>query len=439
VLPQGIDLDLVATVLVVDDGAERAVWCEVELVVITREQSDAIRAAIASELNIDNDHVRLSLSHNHAGPPPTSWDWATEGKDTLELFYASLPSRLAGAARQAAMSMRPARVGWARGENHVAVNRRETAPGGRPITGVNPDGAIDPDLLVLRIDGLDGEPIGSIAGYTMHPTFLGPTNTLLSPDWPGHMRHLVERVTGVPCLFAQGAAGDIGPGPKGFRDDLRAVRALGAQVGAEATRVFYSIETPDVRFEHERVQESGAPLGLWRSVSLETPEPVVRARAVDIELPLREQLPLAEADRRVLESQEQLRHLRNSNAPDSEVEAATFVVKRATMTRSRSLSYAGRKSTMMELHMLQIGPVVFVGVEGEPFSATGLRVKEESPFAATWFGGYTGGWAGYIPTPEEVDRGGYEVDTSPFARHAATVLEEQVLTSLRSFWTDGKP
>jgi len=24
-----------------------------------------------------------------------------------------------------------------------------------------------------------------------------------------------------------------------------------------------------------------------------------------------------------------------------------------------------------------------------------------SPFPATWFGGYTGGWAGYIPTPEE--------------------------------------
>ena len=64
VLPEGVDRDLLATVLVVDDGIERAAWCEAELVIISRPESDAIRAAMARELDIDTEHVRVSISHN---------------------------------------------------------------------------------------------------------------------------------------------------------------------------------------------------------------------------------------------------------------------------------------------------------------------------------------------------------------------------------------
>ena len=79
VLPDGVDQDLVATVLVVSDGGETAAFCELEVVVISRAESDAIRAAVAAELNIAPDQVRASISHNHAGPPPRSWSWTTEG------------------------------------------------------------------------------------------------------------------------------------------------------------------------------------------------------------------------------------------------------------------------------------------------------------------------------------------------------------------------
>lgn len=430
VLPDGVDLDLFATVLVVDDGIERAAYCELEVVIVSRAESDVIRAAVGRELEIDAAHVRVCISHNHAGPPPSAWNWTKLGQDALDNYYALLPSLVEGAARAARLAMRPARVGWGRGESHVAVNRRETSPTGRTVTGVNPDGEIDPDLLVLRIDGLDGEPIGSIGGYTMHPTFLGPSNRVVSSDWPGQMRRVVEQVTGAPMLFAQGATGDIGPGPKGFTDNLRALRAVGGQVGCEAARVYLSLDLPAVRYEHDRVQESGAPLSLWKAVPLEEETPVVRARSVWIDLPLAEQMTIDEAEGRVAAAQELLDELKANGAPSSEIEAATFVTKRANMTLFRSTAYYGKTSTSVELHLLQIGPVVFAGVEGEPFSATGKRIKAESPFPVTWFGGYTGGWAGYVPTPEELSRKGYEVDTSPFAENAATVLADQVLAAL---------
>lgn len=432
-LPEGVDRDLLATVLVVDDGVERAAFCEAELVIVSREESDAIRAAVAAELEIAPANVRMSISHNHAGPPPGSWNWAGDGMEPLRRYYATLPDRIAGAARAAKLAMRPARIGWGRGESHVAVNRREPGPSGRVVTGVNPDGEIDPEVLVVRIDGDDGATIGTIVGYTMHPTFMGPPNRLISPDWPGHMRHTVEQVTGAPCLFAQGATGDVGPGPRGFRDDLRALRALGGQVGCEAARVALSLDIPAVRYEHKRVQESGAPLSLWKAIPVEEEPPVVRARDVSLELPVAEQ-PSPEAARNDVDAaRRRLDELRSSGAPAGEVEAATFVVKRATMALNRVEMYHGRETADVTMHLLRIGPVVFAGVEGEPFCGTGRRVKAASPFPATWFGGYTGGWAGYIPTPEAFPQGGYEVETSPFAAEAADELEAQVIAALRAF------
>lgn len=433
VLPDGIATDLYATVLVVEDGVERAAYCELEIVILSRDEANAIRAAVAGALEIDTDHVRVCISHNHAGPPPSAWNWTRLGQEALDTYFAALPSIVEGAAREALFALKPARIGWGRGESHVAVNRRETSPTGRTVTGVDFDGEIDPDVLVVRIDGIDGAPIGSIGCYTMHPTFLGPVNRVVSSDWPGQMRNVVESVTGAPMLFAQGATGDVGPGPKGFRDDLKALRSVGGQVGCEAARVYLSMNIPAVRYEHERVQESGAPLSLWKAIPVDEPPAVVRARSIWIDLPLAEQLTIDEAEGRVAAAQQHLDDLKASDAPDSEVEAATFVTKRANMTLSRSRMYYGKASAKVELHLLQLGPVVFAGIEGEPFNATGKRIKAASPFPATWFGGYTGGWAGYVPTPEELARKGYEVDTSPFAENAATVLADQVIAALEEF------
>lgn len=430
VLPDGVEQKLVATVLVVSDGHETAAFVELELVVISRAESAAIQQAVASELGIHPEQVRASISHNHNGPPPSAWDWIEQGIDALTAYYVTIPFLCAAAARAAQLAQRSAHVGWGRGECFTAVNRRETAPGGRTVTGVNPGGRIDPEVLVVRIDDAAGAPIAAIVGYTMHPTFLGPTNKLLSPDWPGHMRRVFEQATGAVCLFAQGATGDIGPGPKGFTDRIDHVRAIGGQVGCEAARVWFGIDVPPVRYEHERIWESGASLGKWKAVPLPDPDPVVRTMATTVELPLRPHMPVHEARAQLDEVLGTLNRLKADGAPDAEIEAATFATKRANMALTRSTLYAGQTSTPVALHLLQIGPIVFAGCEGEPFSQTGMKIKAGSPFEATWFGGYTGGWAGYVPTREEFPRGGYEVDTSPFTIDAADALAAGTIAAL---------
>jgi hypothetical protein len=382
------------------------------------------------------------VTHNHAGPPPSAWNWTREGQAALDGYYALLPEYAAGAARVARASLRPARVAAGSGESQVAVNRREIAPDGRPVTGVNPEGPIDPQVFVLRIDGMEGGPLAAVVGYTMHPTTLGPGNRLISPDWPGHLKRTVETITGATCLFAQGATGNIGPGPDGFTDDVGVVRRLGGQVGCEAARVYLGLQPPAVRHRHERVWESGAPLGKWTREPLPDPDPVVRVMSREVMLPLIAQPPLSDAQARVDEAQRRLDDLKQRAAPAVEIEAATFATKRANMTLSRAQAYGGRESFPVELHLLQIGPAVLVGTEGEPFVEIGLEIKAGSPWPATWVGGYTGGWAGYIPTPDAYPQRGYEVDTSPFAPEAAGRLVAETLAALqdlRGSATPGEP
>ena len=392
--PEGIETDLWSTVLVLEDGRARAAIVDLDLVTISTQESQAIAAEVAGILGIARDAVRVSVTHNHTGPPPSRSDWRG-GTEALQRYYRSLPEFSAGAARIALANLRPARIAIGSGQSRVAVNRREDAPGGRIATGVNFGGTIDPEVFVLRIDDTDAAPLAAIVGYTMHPTTAGPTFRRITADWPGHLKRTVERLTGATCVFAQGATGNVGPGPEGYTDDAEVVRRLGALVGYEASRVHLALRVPAVEFVHERIWESGAPLGKWTSRPAASPEPAVRTRAVQLTLPLREQPAPAEAEAR---------------------------------------AYHGRTEHAVTLHMLRIGPAVLAGIPCEPFAEIALAIKAKSPFPHTWFGGYTGGWAGYIPIASEYRRGGYEVDTTPFAPEAADRVVEGTLAALREFY-----
>jgi len=432
VFAEGIETDLWATVLVADDGRERAAIVDLDLVIITTEESQAIAAAVARVLGIRAEAVRVSVTHNHTGPPPSRWDWL-EGTDELRRYYETLPAFAAGAARMALQGLRPARLGAGTGESRVGMNRREMSPGGRMATGVNLGGTTDPQVFVVRIDTMDGAPLAAIVGYTMHPTTAGPTFRRITADWPGHLKRTVEQLTGATCLFAQGATGNVGPGPEGFTDDARVLRRLGTLVGCEAARVYLGLRVPPVEFVHERVWESGAPLGKWTSRPLPAPDPVVRTQTVELRLPLRPQPPVAEAEARLVDAQRKLQGLVERGARAAEIEAATFVTKRANMTFTRARTFGGQTEWPVALNLFRLGPAVLAAIPCEPFCEIALAIKARSPFPYTWFGGYVGGWGGYIPTAEEYPRGGYEVETSPFAPEAAARVVDGTLAALNAF------
>jgi neutral ceramidase len=173
--------------------------------------------------------VRVSVTHNHANP--IMWDnWIGGRPDDVKAYRASLPGAAAGAARAAKLALRPVRSAAGVGAAHIGRNRRQrvpdpTDPGRtRMIVGRDDAGTVDPAVTVVRFDELDGRPYAALLGYTCHPTTLGPDNHLHSPDYPGVAKAVMEASTGAPCLFLQGAAGNVGP-MEGFTGDVGRRRA----------------------------------------------------------------------------------------------------------------------------------------------------------------------------------------------------------------------
>lgn len=94
---------------------------------------------------------------------------------------------------------------------------------GLPVIGFNPtvpQDATDDTVVIGRLSRVEpaapGEPLptttplATIVNYACHPTTLAWQNTLVSPDYVGAMRDLVEESTGAPVAFFQGP-GELAP------------------------------------------------------------------------------------------------------------------------------------------------------------------------------------------------------------------------------------
>jgi hypothetical protein len=354
--------------------------------------------------------------------------WMTEGEELIPAYVESLPGRIAGAAWEARRRLRPARVAAGTGRADIAVNRRLKLPGGRVVCGRNHDGFVDREVRVLRLDDGEERPIAVVVNYACHPTIMGPPNRLLTPDYPGVVRRVVEQATGATCLFLQGAAGNV-HALVDYVGDPAVYHRLGAILGHEAARVALGLETVPRRERLVTVLESGAPLGIYADEPAGEPDATLRVATRPVTLPVREYPPVADvvADARRLAAR--LAELRG-RAGEDELREAVGMARRAGMLADKARQYEGRADVVAELHGIRIGPAALVGFPGEPFAEIGARVKAESPFLHTLFSGYTNDYLGYLPTTDAYPDRGYEVDTSPFRPGSDTLLVEASLALL---------
>jgi hypothetical protein len=103
------------------------------------------------------------------------------------------------------------------------------------------------------------------------------------------------------------------------------------------------------------------------------------------------------------------------------VRELTVRTKFARMRAERGRALDGLAAYPLLVHALRLGPVALVGVPVELFTEIGTGIRDASPFATTLVSGYWNGYRNYLPTDAERERGGYEIDISPF-RSGADVL-----------------
>ena len=427
---EGIDMDLWATALVLSDGKTQAVVIDVDIQIITNQRADEIRAAVSKATGIPVENIRASATHTHSGPVPYK-SWIEKGYEMVAPWFENVARWCSEAAKEALDSLQPVEVRAGRGECHINSNRRTKAPDGSLFLGVNRDGACDHEVLVVRLDSAEQKPMAVIANFACHATIMGPPNRLITPDFPGAMKRVVEQAVGGKCLFLQGAAGDQGP-VQGFIKDTAVYQTLGAILGHEVAKVALSLTSIPPQPKFREVIPSGAPLGSYDCEFPTLRGVPVHAVSTEILVPLRDGLPERKAAEQKLNFwKEKLTAAREIN-DDVAITEAIYMARRADIQLRMADDFGGKTKAGVRTNIVTFGDIAFVGCNIEPFAEIGMHIKKHSPFPFTFMSGYTNGRMAYMPTAAEWSRGGYEVENSPFGQSAAEVLQREVIATLES-------
>ncbi len=342
--------------------------------------------------------ILVAATHAHSSPETYGITRIWERGDCAE-WIETLADQLAQAIRLAWDDRRPALLSHGHGTAEgVAGNRRMRDEQGRmfsinrkPADATIVDrGPTDDSVTVLLAERDDAGPV-VVANFACHPVTM-QVQSQVSADFPGVTSRVVEQALGEGscCLFLQGAAGDINP----VRDDSRDWRDV----------------------DTYGIMVAGGILHALGRARLSTPaeDPVVAAAHDFIELDSREAPPVREA-RATLDAAEQAFA---SVAQDDEQFAALHGAVRRAREMYR-LAQFGTDPVRVEMQTLRVGSVGIAGFPGELFCALGLRVKKQSPAAATMVAECANGCLGYLVTQEGWEHGVYEVGPGAWCRIAA--------------------
>ena len=434
----GIDTELFATALVLADERAKVAIIDVDLATFSVGRSDEIRRKVAEAIGTPVDHVLLAYSHTHNGPSVEGGRFAqlTEAETH---YVANLANYIVGAAKLADANRRPARVAGGSGTAPIAINRIETTADGTIILGQNPQGRTDHEVKVVRIDALDGGPIAAIVNYAAHPVVLGPDPMLISADYPGVVREVVERATGATCLYLMGAAGDQMP-VDAWTEDTATVRKVGNILGHEAVSVYFGIETRRTEITKRLVISLAEVLAYDVHEVPGTTHTFLGAAERRIGLPFMALPSLAEAERIHREESEKLAaaHARGDSRMayigEIEVRWATRLVEAVKSGKVPALE-------MGVVQAIRIDDVAILTAPGECFAGIGLEAKARSPLKQTLFASYANGALGYIRTPDAYPKPGVRAVTpdaiahkwtftTPFAPEAAGLVVDTGLELL---------
>lgn len=412
---RGVERDLTATALVLSDRRTKVVLLACDVVFIQSPHVEKMRGRIGKQLGIPPDHVLINASHTHLGPMLPGWqEEEPEQAQVQEHYVKSLADLLAGVAAMADASLQPARIGAGRGTALLGVNRRERLPDGHVMIGENPNGAVDHEVGVIRVDDLSGRPLATVMAAGCHTVVLGPKTLLLSPDYVGPARRIVESATGAPSLFLQAAAGNINPVcgiGSGAADQFDDLQRLGAMLAGEVLKTWAQVRTHNRRGPR-RVVQSVAAISVWDYEPL--PSECVEFLGVAsrrLTLPLAPMPDPETADKQLQERRQGLEKARAQNAPPGVQNVARRLYEWADLV-ARTAASTKQVTRDLDFWALRINDIGIVAVSGEPFAELSLEVKRRSPLLHTFFLGYSNGCIGYLPTPEAFAEGGMEVHDS---------------------------
>ncbi len=365
-------------IVALDDGRSQFFLISTDLCIFSPTVYEDVTTRLQKEMGIPPLHVWWTVTHTHSAPevgPPGIYSVLLKGRSEhpVDAEYTEfVESKLIEGVKEARAKLAPARIGFGIGFAAANINRRARDADGRISLGLNPDGPVDRQIGLIRLESTAGEPIALIANYAMHGTALGGRFLEISGDAQGIVAAWVEEKLGAPMLYINGAAGNLAP--------------------------IYSVY-PDPKSAHLgefRVLLGDRVLAANRNIGDLTSEVSLWAGEKIVETPRKAGL----------------------GWPDD-------------LPAYQRVNATGTPLVRLPIRFWKINQAVLWAAPLEVFCEIAIQVRNRSPFPYTFFFGYANGWLGYLPTQAGFAEGGYEPNTSPFSGQAEADVVEAVVSFLQ--------
>ncbi|WP_410985117.1 neutral/alkaline non-lysosomal ceramidase N-terminal domain-containing protein [Bacillus cereus] len=368
-----IEEHIYTTVYVFENNQTKTVFVSIDNIGMLIEDTIIIREQVAHELNVPFKNITVVYTHTHSGPE-------TVGDDQLIKSYKTiLINNVVKGAIIANDNMQLSEVGWNVTMGEIGVNRRERTSDGKVKMGINENGVVDKRIGVLAIRNYKTKELtGIIVFCTAHPNVLKSDSDILSADYPGLTREILEQTLNCPVIIVQGAAGNVNAKYRGSKEALKHMAyILSGNVLTMLPTVTYNLIS-----------------------KLNTISTTMKMKLKDIP-------DLEEIKKMALLAQKQW-------GVNTDQWLSVVVAKHKENIKQLAID--------LEIQLFQINDGSFSGIPMEPFSETALAIKENLNNELAFFGGYTNGYLGYLPTKEEYIYGGYEVELNPVVYGPSTNL-----------------
>ena len=415
----GVHRPLVATVLWIqalessDDGDAFQVLVALDHCFLWAEEMQNLISSVSAATDVPPERLAVVFSHTHAAGLMGAERASMPGGDLIAPHLRQIQERVVSLICDARETAVAATMVYGHGHCSLAAHRDLWDEQRQDfVCGYNPEGLADDTVVVARVTDEKGKNLASIVNYACHPTTLAWDNTLISPDYPGAMREVVEAETGAPCLFIQGALADLGP-VNGFVDDVDVADRNGRQLAYAALETLTSLPPAGTKFEYAGPVDSGARIGTWSHVPLASDEQRLRAawnwQRAEVPLALRDDLPPQE------QLQAELAHwkLQEEAARNAADQQRVRDARAQAERRQRALRHLEGQSQMTHvrypLTLWRMGDAIWLTVGGEPYNVLQRHLRQRFPgvpiIVATLVGG---SGVGYLPPEDVYGKGIYQ-------------------------------
>ncbi len=386
--------ELFAKALALEDATgTRLVIVTLDLIGIPRSLRDHVAKQVREKHGLPRASLLLNASHTHCGPVVRSggsvmYDLPAEQPERIDQYVAGLQEKLVALVGRALADLAPARLGHRHARCGFAMNRRlPTAKGfqNSPF----PDGPVDHEVPVLRVESPDGKLRAVLFGYACHNTTLSFHQ--FSGDYAGYAQEYLEEAhPGAKALFVTGCGGDQNPYPRGTLEQAK-------QHGRALANAVEAALLPKAR------PVRGPLRSVWEEVTLDFAPP-----------------PGRDAWLQLLESADALDRRR----------AKHFLAELEKHGKVRS-------TYDYPIQVVQFGgDLTLIALAGEVVVDYSLRLKRELPGVPLWVAAYSNDVFGYVPSARVLKEGGYEgggaMRFTPLPGPFAPTVEERIVEKVHA-------